>query len=95
VQTLTVSVSIVCISLYTCLLIFQRQLKKGSPSIFEVVKWYEKTRPRVESSDSGSGMLHGFFFFFFAIYVIIVRYSMQNTSCTGYSVEHELYCSFV
>ncbi|PNF29839.1 hypothetical protein B7P43_G09541 [Cryptotermes secundus] len=31
-----------------------RPLKKGSPSIFEVVKWYEKTRPREKSSDSGS-----------------------------------------
>jgi hypothetical protein len=92
VQALTVSVTFVRISHFIRLLIFQRPLKKGSPSIFEVVKWYEKTRPRVESSDSGSGMLHENLF---VIYVVIIRYPMQNTTCTGCLVGRELYCSFV
>jgi hypothetical protein len=65
---------------------FQRPLAKGSPSIFEVVKFYQKSIPKAESSSSGSGMLIG----------NLLHFILFVLSCAQSSGEYELlYLSFI
>lgn len=83
--------AILCIFVHDFVLSFQRPLARGSPTIFEVVKFYQKAILKAESSNSGSGMLFGNLLKFILLVLSAVVYTKQLKVLTVLLILHSLH----